>query len=451
MDAENQRGLFLESFITSIRSAMSGIRAAVETILDYPDMNREELNKLRRIILDESITLSGFIDLPEMENLLNSKSEWPMEDFQCHNLLEIIQKRAKSSLGLTIDIQPVDENLWIRIDSYSIIHAILFLLHKLDTHVKPDSLSYRLKQTDKSVIFDLLWQSESVALQTLSEWEYQKMVIGDETIPLTLKETMKQHNTGIWPQVTSDGYSCLRMMFPMVPPKVVKSSVHSAISMGSRTEFYDFDIFNQLDVLSDAENLPLNELTYTVFDTETTGLNPKEDEIISIGALRIVNSRLLREESFDRLVNPHRSIPHESIKYHGIKVEMLEGRPDISTTLPLFHRFAGGTVLVGHNVAFDMKMLQMKQDSTGITFKNPVLDTLLLSAVIHPAQTNHDIEAIAKRLGIRIIGRHTALGDAVMTGELFLKMIPLLEDKQIFTLKQAIEASKKTYYARLKY
>jgi DNA polymerase-3 subunit epsilon len=199
------------------------------------------------------------------------------------------------------------------------------------------------------------------------------------------------------------------------------------------------------------ENRLLNELTYTVFDTETTGLNPKEDEIISIGALRIVNGRLLKEESFDRLVNPYRSIPNESIKYHGIQAEMLEGQPDINVTLPNFYNFAKDTVLIGHNAAFDMKMLQVKEQTTGISFKNPVLDTLLLSAVINPAQTNHNLEAIAKRLGIRIIGRHTALGDALTTGELFLKMVPLLEAKNVFTLKQAIEASKKTYYARLKY
>jgi DNA polymerase-3 subunit epsilon len=210
-------------------------------------------------------------------------------------------------------------------------------------------------------------------------------------------------------------------------------------------------MFNRTAALSEYGDLPLNELIYTVFDTETTGLDPRADEIISIGALRIVNGRLLRDESFDRLVNPHRSLTGESIRFHKIRPGMLDNQPDIKTTLPLFHRFVEDTVLVGHNVAFDMKMLQMKETDTGIVFANPVLDTLLLSAVIQPAQADHDIEAIAGRLGIRIIGRHTALGDAMVTAEMFLKMIPLLQAKQVFTLKQAIDASKKTYYARLKY
>ncbi|MCG8338470.1 MAG: PAS domain-containing protein [Proteobacteria bacterium] len=452
MVVEDQREVYLDSLITSIRSAMSGIRAAMETIIDFPDMGADELTKLRRIILDETHNLSSVIDCPEVESILGSKSEWPMEDFQCDELLEIIRKKAQSDLALSIEVQSGDENLWIHVDSFSIVHAVLFQLHKLVLKNEPEWIQCRFKQSGKSVMFDLAWQGASISPQDLNQWVFQRMEIGEASIPLTLKETMRQHNTEIWPQVTSDGYPCLRMMFPKVTSKLVTNDrPHTAISVKSRTEFYDFDIFNQVEILDFEEDRLLSELTYTVFDTETTGLNPKEDEIISIGALRIVNGRLLREESFDRLIDPHRSIPKESIKYHGIKADMLKGQPDIKVILPNFYNFARDTVLIGHNAAFDMKMLQMKERSTGISFTNPVLDTLLLSAVINPAQKKHHLEAIAKRLGIRVIGRHTALGDALTTGELFLKMIPLLETKNIFTLKQAIEASRKTYYARLKY
>jgi DNA polymerase-3 subunit epsilon len=86
-----------------------------------------------------------------------------------------------------------------------------------------------------------------------------------------------------------------------------------------------------------------------------------------------------------------------------------------------------------------------------VIFTNAVLDTLLLSAVVHPEQQSHNIEAITKRLGINVVGRHTAVGDALTTAEMFLKLIPLLEEMGIHTLKQAMEASKKTYYARIEY
>ncbi len=70
---------------------------------------------------------------------------------------------------------------------------------------------------------------------------------------------------------------------------------------------------------------------------------------------------------------------------------------------------------------------------------------------MHPFQEDHQIEAICDRLGIKVEQRHTAMGDAVTTGRIFLKLIPLLAKKEIHTLKDASEASKNTYYGRLKY
>ena len=88
---------------------------------------------------------------------------------------------------------------------------------------------------------------------------------------------------------------------------------------------------------------------------------------------------------------------------------------------------------------------------TGIVFDQPVLDTLLLSAVVHPQQESHRLEAIAERLGVNVLGRHTAVGDAMVTAEIFLKLIPLLAERGIVTLAQAREAAQKTYYARVNY
>jgi DNA polymerase-3 subunit epsilon len=219
-----------------------------------------------------------------------------------------------------------------------------------------------------------------------------------------------------------------------------------------RTEFYDFDLFNQAGQTPELENRLLGELTYTVFDTETTGLDPRGgDEIISIGAIRLVNGRLLHTETINQLVDPGRPIPAESIQYHGITDDMVSGMPRIEKALPYLHRFAQDTVLVAHNAAFDMRMLQMKEKATGIRFINPVLDTMHLSAIVHPAHEDHSLDMIVQRLGVSLTKRHEALGDAVATGEVFIKIIPLLNEKGIFTLKDALIASQRTYYARLKY
>jgi len=227
----------------------------------------------------------------------------------------------------------------------------------------------------------------------------------------------------------------------------------AAASAGeSRPEYYDFDLFSQPGQTPELDGRPLASLSYTVFDTETTGLRPSEgDEIVSIGAVRVVNGRLLEHEVFEQLVDPRRPMSPDAVRVTGIENRLLEGQPTIDRVLPAFHAFCEDTVLVAHNAAFDMRFLRLKEEGAGVRFTQPVLDTLLLSAVLHPDLEAHGLEAIADRMGVNPMGRHTALGDAIMTAEIFLRMIPLLQHQGIRTLGEAREASQRTYFARIDY
>ena len=205
-----------------------------------------------------------------------------------------------------------------------------------------------------------------------------------------------------------------------------------------RPEYYDFDLFAASEGSRAVDDLPLAEIAYTVFDTETTGLDPAQgDEIIQIGAVRIVNGKLLRGECYEQLVDPKRSIPEASIPIHGIRPEMVRGQPSIAEALPAFHAFASDTVLVGHNVAFDMCFLKLKEAVSRRTFRPA--GARYPSFVEHRAskQSSHGLEAIATRLGVTVSGRHKAVGDALATAEVFLKLVPLLRQQGILTLRQA--------------
>ena len=95
--------------------------------------------------------------------------------------------------------------------------------------------------------------------------------------------------------------------------------------------------------------------------------------------------------------------------------------------LPAFHAFAQDTVLVAHNAAFDMRFLQLKEQRTGVRFEQPVLDTLLLSAAVHPTRNRTAWRPSPSGWASPCSGRHTALGDAMVTAEVFLKLLPLLQ------------------------
>jgi DNA polymerase-3 subunit epsilon len=208
----------------------------------------------------------------------------------------------------------------------------------------------------------------------------------------------------------------------------------------SRPEYYDFDLFAGQRSAARWPTGALTELTYTVFDTETTGLNPerrRRDHPDRRRAHRQWQAAASRKASSSWST---RSVRSRGIPIHGITARHGAGQPTIDQVLPAFHAFAQDTVLVAHNAAFDMRFLQLKEERTGLRFDQPVLDTLLLSALVHPNQESHRLEAIAERFDITVIGRHTALGDAMVTAEVFLKLIPLLAEKGIHTLGQAREA-----------
>jgi DNA polymerase-3 subunit epsilon len=285
----------------------------------------------------------------------------------------------------------------------------------------------------------------------LQAWESAPIQVGAEGSPLSVRDVLERHGGELWLQNEPGGGASFRFLVPAAqvapaPPRA------AAVPIESRPEYYDFDLFRRSGTTAAQQERSLIELAYTAFDTETTGLEPSAgDEIISIGAVRIVTGRMLKNEVFEQLVDPRRPLNRDSVRIHGIEPSVLQGQPGIEQALPQFHRFCEDTVLVAHNAAFDMRFLELKESSTGVKFTQPVLDTLLLSAALHPAQQDHRLESIAERLGVRLIGRHTALGDALLTGEIFLKLIPLLAARGVLTLRQALETSRETYYARLQY
>lgn len=178
--------------------------------------------------------------------------------------------------------------------------------------------------------------------------------------------------------------------------------------------------------------IPLSALDCVVFDLETTGLTP-QDDIVQIGAIRVLRGRVVAAETFDILVDPGRPIPPGSTKVHGISNEMVRGALNVMQGLTRLKAFCGNAVLVAHNAPFDMGFLRR---GPGPAFDNPVLDTVLLSAMVWGQAAPHSLDALTERLGITIPAalRHTALGDARATAAAFVRLIPALEGKGIMTL-----------------
>jgi DNA polymerase-3 subunit epsilon len=450
VETDSRRDILLRSLTEGIRASLGSIRAAIETMVSFPEMDANRLSKFKNIISDESLKLSFKLNQTMSEYSEVLKAQWQLEEMQGSDMLLALQRKFEDKLGITTDIEAQEENLWLKVDSYSVMQAMTYVMRQLEVNFGVKNVTLHLKKSGRFAVFDMVWNGAPIDTETLWSWQNQALIANGEGTPLTLKEVAERHGGEVWCQSDKkDNTSYFRLLLPTTQPKSIWSL---QVTQQSRPEYYDFDLFHRASHRPDLDNRPLLELVYTAFDTETTGLNPAGgDEIISIGAVRIVNGRLLQQEVFDQLIDPKRVVPRTSTAIHGIAPEMLKNQPTIDHVLPQFYRFAEETILVGHNAAFDMRMLQLKEAQTGIKFVNPVLDTLLLAAVVHPNQDVQSLEAIAGRLGLNVIGRHTALGDAIVTGEIFLKLLPLLAEQGITTLKEARAAAEKTYLARLSY
>lgn len=449
---ESRREQVLTELTEGSRASLASIRAAVE-MLDYDDVDADMRKRFLAVVHEETQRMATRVDEVASHAAAEVRTRWPLQDMLGSDFIAMAQHHLRERTNWEVAVAGVPAELWLRVDSYSLVQALAYLAWHLLDQFEIAALQLRLQAADgERAHLDLLWQGGAVSTETAMAWETEPMQTGSEHSPLTVRDVVARHDGEIWlERDRTAGSAFFRFLLPLGAAHAAPAT-GAAADAASRPEFYDFDLFQRLGSDAELDQQPLAGLRYTVFDTETTGLDPDGgDQIIQIGAVRIVNARVLAGDVFDQLVNPGRDIPDAGFAIHGISRDRVAGQPRITQVLPEFHRFAEDSVLVAHNAAFDMKFLQLQQQRAGVVFEQPVLDTLLLSAVVHPAQERHSLEDIAARLGLAISDRHNALGDARLTAEIWLRLMAQLADLGINTLGQALEAAQRTYYARLKY
>lgn len=457
IESDSRRETLLRQLTEGTRASLANIRAAAETVLQYPDMDAERGRRFSEVIRDEAERLSARLDAAAAAGAEAAGTPWPLEDMLAADLVYALQRSFERRLSIAAAQRDDGEPLWLSVDSHALVQALTHLMGRLMERKALRSVIIETAAAGRRFVrLSLAWNGNGSVLEPelLRQWQEEIYAPGPDGSGPTVEQVLQRHGAEMWSQADrGTGRMRVTIELPTSRPAEMAQAVGET-GVPSRPVYYDFDLFNQRGQNPELDERLLTELSYTVFDTETTGLSPSEgDEIISVGAVRIVNGRLLRQECFDRLIRPRCPVRRESQEIHGITAEMLAPQPPIEEVLPLFHRFTEDTVLVAHNAAFDMRFLQIAQARTGVEFVLPVLDTLMLSALAHPGhpEAEHRLERIAARLGIAVVGRHTALGDAIVTGEVFLKLLPLLAERGIRTLRQAREASQKTLYAKLEY
>ncbi|AKS42878.1 exonuclease domain-containing protein [Wenzhouxiangella marina] len=445
VEAQHARQQALEKFLAQTRDSLHKAQRLLSEAT-APGNAEARNGKPAKQLLERIEALDQQATLLQQQS---TASSWPLEDIRAEDWLAAARDRLGEAVAGPLHLKLPEQSIWLHMDSYAMTEALSGLVQHLAEHAPLTTLEIQLKPHNGQALLDLSldWPADR-PLPELGDWLDQGPGQADPTQLGTIRQLLHRHTAECWLDRTAAERIAVRLLLPIVQGQ----DELPAAAQGERPEFFDFELFRRREANTDLLDRALDQLDFTVFDLETTGLNPAAgDEIIQIGAIRVVNGRVLAQECFDQLIDPGRDIPALSIQIHGITPDQVRGQPRIDEVLPAFHRYCQDSVLVAHNAAFDMRCIRLKESALGLSFDQPVLDTLLLASLAQPNQASHSLDALAERFGLHIEDRHSGLGDARATAELLVRLIPLLAEQGIVTLGQAQAASARSQFARIQY
>ncbi|MGO4907269.1 exonuclease domain-containing protein [Pseudorhodobacter sp. W20_MBD10_FR17] len=414
--AHTKREALLAEVLDRVRRPAANLRALLAVLPEGsqtpPAMDaalRQEADGLSRAIAD----LAKRKDEGQADLL-------PRSPLRIADLTDGLRARFEAG-GLMLTAEDVP--LLLRCDGFEMVSLLASIGLRTAALLDVKSFELTVEEDSTDALLRLCWTGAPLRVIDLEQW--LEAGLDDDVPGVTGHSVLISHATDIWPEELVNGRHSICM-----PVRIARRTGPRPKPI-ARAVVYDFDLLGKERNAKVAEQA-LADLTYVVFDTETTGLLPGQgDEIVQIAAVRIVNGKRVEAEVFDSLVNPGRTIPAASTVVHGITEAMVADAPDIATVGRAFHKFAEGAVLIAHNAPFDMEFLRRHEPAIGARFDNPILDTVLLSAVIFGQHEEHSLDALTHRLSITIPeeARHTAIGDSVATADAFLKLLPMLQGR----------------------
>ena len=178
------------------------------------------------------------------------------------------------------------------------------------------------------------------------------------------------------------------------------------------------------------DETPVDDVRFVVLDSETTGLDPRRDRIITIGAVAVRDGEILLDDSFDALLKMDYN--HSSVTVHGITRDEASQGMDEPEALEQFLDYLRDGVIVGHHIGHDIQTLNAGYERHfGIELKNRALDTMDLTLHLNddgafadrPMAQGFTLDALCEMFGIPPHDRHTAGGDAFITAQVFLRLL----------------------------
>ncbi len=435
--ALGRRDALLHATTEALRAPLANLRAVMETLEDCPEIENEARAHLEAAMLGECESLTVRLEGITEQYRATVVGTWPMSDLRSHTLIDLVRHRVAAHQQITIT--PTGMPCLLHGDSFSLVALLDHLIERVGKLTGAVAFDLAADAAARWTYLDLVWTGAPVPSTTIDQWKGETLAatLGG----LTVGDVLRHHRSDLWSEARPDGRARLRLPLPPTeepagasPPRPVIDTAEPAAFLAHQSP----------SPATDLTTRPLRDLDFVVFDIESTGADPIDgDEIVAIAAVRVVNRRILTGDTFQALVNPGRPLSPQAARRHGIAARQLHNQPDITSVLPQFKAFVGNTVMVGHHAGLELAFLRLRERACGVRFDNTVLDTKLLSLWLQGRNADHSLDAVARRLGIAAIDRHTTLGDCLTTAAVLVAMLDLLPDRGLVTLGDVLREANK--------
>jgi DNA polymerase-3 subunit epsilon len=453
------RDRFLLDTVRRLRAPAAALLSAAEILRDYGELPEPQRRAFLDILRGDAERLADELDA--MQSAAGGPgTSWPGEDVPIRELAE----RAAADLAPALEgrdqrVSTGGDHVAAVGDRLALLQVARRLLELAAARAPAGAeLSIRWRRLNEALLELVFEGPEEGAAGGAGDRDEESLELGLGDGGAGLRDVVKDHHGEVWVR-RSPGRIAIVVLLPTRAddaPRVAAIGAsgdgggdavgRQVLALLAEGGFYD----PRPAVVATgaaAEGSPtradarLADLSYVVFDLETTGLGPgRGDEVVSIGAVRVRGGRVIPEDYFFSLVDPGRPIPPASTRIHGITDEMVAGQPRLEAVLPRFVEFVAESVPAAHVASFDLAFLNPRLARMGQPPVAPesVLDTLLLSYSLFPSWGGYNIDEIAARLGLDVRDRHTSLGDALVTAEILIRLLGVLEQRGVTTLGAAL-------------
>lgn len=219
--AEATRHRMLQELAEGLRDPLASVRAAIETVTEYPDMEEAVAAQFKQIILEQTVALSERLDEAIDAYARFYRDRWPLDEMSARDLLVLLHVRLDSELAVPVEAQFAERQhdgqrlLRVRVDTYALTEAVLFLARRIVNAAQCDRLMLHLQPVRRFMALDLMWEGGTVSRERLEKWEDETLHLGDTIISMTLREIVDRHDAEIWTQEGEDGQAMrIRLMLP---------------------------------------------------------------------------------------------------------------------------------------------------------------------------------------------------------------------------------------------